>query len=317
MPKRKPRPPKQAKTNAATVSSILHGSILMIAYPYLSQARAAKSRPTAKALPGASKPAPPTGISAAPARATAAPALAPAMKVTPKPTAPMLNGAAKATPRAAPPPPPAPPARAAPSDKDMYKALYNFQGQEGEMNLTKGELVEVKTKDDNGKHRAISRVTANKPLSRLVLQVGGSSSRMVRKVGHHRTSKSRFSMPISCGADTRPSGSLKMVPKTAPRAAAPPPPPPPPQAASSGASMSAGLAPALAQAIHARSGGSGASTPASSRPASVVGKPKPAVPSKPPAPKIPSKPSTGGSTPAAPAAAPAARGIGQLDLSAA
>lgn len=32
----------------------------------------------------------------------------------------------------------------------MYKALYNFQGQEGEMNLTKGELVEVKTKDDNG-----------------------------------------------------------------------------------------------------------------------------------------------------------------------
>jgi len=32
----------------------------------------------------------------------------------------------------------------------MYKALYNFQGQEGEANLTKGELVEVKTKDDNG-----------------------------------------------------------------------------------------------------------------------------------------------------------------------
>ena len=32
----------------------------------------------------------------------------------------------------------------------MYKALYNFAGQNGEMNLTKGELVEVKEKDDNG-----------------------------------------------------------------------------------------------------------------------------------------------------------------------
>lgn len=89
------------------------------------------------------------GISSAPV-AAATPALAPTLKATPKPTAPMLNGAAKATPRAAPPPPPVPPARAAASDKDMYKALYNFQGQEGEMNLTKGELVEVKTKDDNG-----------------------------------------------------------------------------------------------------------------------------------------------------------------------
>jgi len=32
----------------------------------------------------------------------------------------------------------------------MYKALYNFTGQEGEMNLVKGEEVEVKEKDDNG-----------------------------------------------------------------------------------------------------------------------------------------------------------------------
>jgi myosin-1 len=32
----------------------------------------------------------------------------------------------------------------------MYKALYNFAGQEGEMNLVKGEEVEVKQKDDNG-----------------------------------------------------------------------------------------------------------------------------------------------------------------------
>jgi myosin-1 len=32
----------------------------------------------------------------------------------------------------------------------MYKALYNFAGQEGEVALVKGELVEVKQKDENG-----------------------------------------------------------------------------------------------------------------------------------------------------------------------
>lgn len=57
----------------------------------------------------------------------------------------MGNGAA----RAAPPPPPPPPAAARPA-KDMYKAIYNFQGQEGELSLTKGEMIDVKQKDDNG-----------------------------------------------------------------------------------------------------------------------------------------------------------------------
>ena len=32
----------------------------------------------------------------------------------------------------------------------MYKALYAFTGQEGEVALVKGELVEVKEKDENG-----------------------------------------------------------------------------------------------------------------------------------------------------------------------
>jgi myosin-1 len=36
-------------------------------------------------------------------------------------------------------------------NKELYKALYNFTGQEGEMNLVKGETVEVKEKDPNGK----------------------------------------------------------------------------------------------------------------------------------------------------------------------
>jgi myosin I len=32
----------------------------------------------------------------------------------------------------------------------MYKALYNFEGQEGELSLKKDELVELVEKDDNG-----------------------------------------------------------------------------------------------------------------------------------------------------------------------
>ena len=32
----------------------------------------------------------------------------------------------------------------------MYKALYNFAGQEGELGLVKDELVELVDKDDNG-----------------------------------------------------------------------------------------------------------------------------------------------------------------------
>lgn len=101
--------------------------------------RAAMARPTAQALPGASKP-------AAPSFATPT--------STPQVAKPIATPAATSAPagRAAPPPPPPPPARhaAAEPEKDMYKALYNFQGQEGEMNLTKGELLEVKTKDENG-----------------------------------------------------------------------------------------------------------------------------------------------------------------------
>lgn len=38
----------------------------------------------------------------------------------------------------------------------MYKALYAFTGQEGEMNLVKGEQVEVKEKDDNGEFLSVS-----------------------------------------------------------------------------------------------------------------------------------------------------------------
>jgi myosin-1 len=51
----------------------------------------------------------------------------------------------------APPPPRPPPAPAAAPEKPMYKALYDFDSaNEGEMGLTKDELVEVTQKDDAG-----------------------------------------------------------------------------------------------------------------------------------------------------------------------
>ncbi|KAI6875648.1 Myosin-1 [Hortaea werneckii] len=49
-------------------------------------------------------------------------------------------------------PPPPPPAPAQPPAQ-QYKALYDFQGQSsGEMSLTKGELIEVQQKENNGKY---------------------------------------------------------------------------------------------------------------------------------------------------------------------
>jgi myosin-1 len=74
----------------------------------------------------------------------AAPAILAAPIKTPAASGAGAGRAPPPPPRAAPPPAPAGPA------KDMYKCLYNFAGQAGEMNLVKGELVELKEKDDNG-----------------------------------------------------------------------------------------------------------------------------------------------------------------------
>lgn len=105
------------------------------------------NRPAAKQLPGATKPSAPPGAPAAPAMPTSTGGGAAASRPVPVPKA--AGGAAS---RAPPPPPapPAPPAAPARPAKEMYKALYNFAGQEGEVALVKGELVEVKEKDENG-----------------------------------------------------------------------------------------------------------------------------------------------------------------------
>ena len=89
------------------------------------------------------KPSAPPAVAAAPVPASTA--MAPKV---------VNGGASRPAPgvpgRGAPPPPPPPPPVSA-TPKEMYKALYNFTGQAGEMKLVKGEEVEVKEKDDNGK----------------------------------------------------------------------------------------------------------------------------------------------------------------------
>ncbi|TEB38809.1 microfilament motor [Coprinellus micaceus] len=70
----------------------------------------------------------------------------------PKPKAQPLPGqsrpAAASNPIAPPPPPPPPPAAEPP--KKMYRAIYNFSGQDGEMSLKKGDQVELIEENDNG-----------------------------------------------------------------------------------------------------------------------------------------------------------------------
>lgn len=151
MPPRKPKAKKAAKAAPAAMAG------------------RSQNRPQARALPGAAKPSAPAGIpAAAPAAAAvkAAPAAPPAPKAptgfpsafgAPKapgafgaPAAPKAPAAGRGAPPPPPPPPPPPAAAPAAPAKEMYRALYNFAGQEGEMNLTKGDEVEVKEKDDNG-----------------------------------------------------------------------------------------------------------------------------------------------------------------------
>jgi len=53
--------------------------------------------------------------------------------------------------RAPPPPPPPPPAAVAQPRKDIYRVLYDFQGQSAnEMHIQKDELLEILQKSDNG-----------------------------------------------------------------------------------------------------------------------------------------------------------------------
>ena len=240
-------PPRKPKAKKATKAS--------------STPRAA-SRPAAKVLPGATKPSAPPTVASTPAVA----------KPKPKPAAAAVSRA---------PPPPPPPSAAAGSGKEMYKALYNFQGQDGELSLVKGEEVELKEKDDNGAWRCMIRLTC---------RVVESRQERSRRMGSVQL--------VSCVVLIQADASLKLV------ESAPPPPPPvtrrPP-------------APPI-------SNGAANGSPASSRPTSVLGhkgpapapKPKPAVGAKPAIPSAASKPAVGGRPPVPSAPKVQAASVGKV-----
>ncbi|KIR59675.1 myosin-1 [Cryptococcus bacillisporus CA1873] len=234
MPPRKPKVKKAAKT-ASSSRPINSG------------------RPAAVALPGATKPAAPAALSGMP---THTPVVAKPI-ATPAAT----TGAARAPPsipgRAGAPPPPPPPPPPADPPKEIYKALYNFTGQEGEMNLVKGEEVEVKEKDDNGWWMVVKNG-----------QEGWAPSNYLKKVEH-------------------------APPPPPPPPASRPMPARPPAASSAPTAphITNGSAVPSWKAKNAASGTpSAASTPPTSRPASSASKVPPAIKAKP---AIPAKPQVG------------------------
>ncbi|ODO06436.1 myosin-1 [Cryptococcus wingfieldii CBS 7118] len=230
MPPRKPKAPKASRT-LNKPSRVVGGN-----------------RPAAVTLPGATKP-------SAPAAMASMPSAAPVAKAAPKAPA-AFGGAARAPPaipgRGAPPPPPPPPVAGPP--KEMYKALYNFAGQAGEMNLVKGEEVEVKEKDDNGWW-------------------------MIAKDGQEGWAPSNY---------------LKLIPRAAPAPPPPPPANRPPPSIPSAASAGNGSAVPSWKAKNAavsNDSSPASSRPASSAakvPPAI--KAKPAIPAKP---SIPAKPQFG------------------------
>ncbi|KAJ7786618.1 P-loop containing nucleoside triphosphate hydrolase protein [Mycena metata] len=137
------RPP--AKRKPGIVRPITQGKLLKAGGPSDKPKPVSKPKPAVRPLPGKTTP------SAAPTpviRAT------PAAVSAPKPAASAASRApAKRTSVQAPPPPPPPPPPAAAPAKPatpMYRAKFDFAGEEGEMSLTKDDLVELIEEDTNG-----------------------------------------------------------------------------------------------------------------------------------------------------------------------
>ncbi|KAF8587018.1 myosin-1 [Ramaria rubella] len=134
------RPP--AKRKPGVVRPITQGKLLRKGGPSDDKPKpkpAARPKPTAQPLPG---------------KSVATPAAVPKPAAAPKLAQPAVSGNGRNVPpppgRMAAPPPPPPPAAPAEPEVDMYRAKFDFEGQEGEMSLKKDDLVELVEKDDNG-----------------------------------------------------------------------------------------------------------------------------------------------------------------------
>ncbi|KAJ2914767.1 hypothetical protein MD484_g5628, partial [Candolleomyces efflorescens] len=132
------RPP--AKRKAGVVRPITQGKLLRAGGP--SKPTNSRPKPKPQPLPGQSKPA----VLSNPVSSTAAslPRPKPAPVSTPSTTASRPTPPPVARPQPPPPPPPPQPS------KSMYRAKYDFQGQDGEMSLKKGEEVELIEEGEDG-----------------------------------------------------------------------------------------------------------------------------------------------------------------------
>ncbi|BGP14732.1 hypothetical protein JCM10213_004328 [Rhodosporidiobolus nylandii] len=276
-----------------------------VAVPRQTARSTPSSRPKAQTLPGG-------GLGAAPA----APAGIP--RAPPAPAAP---GAAKTVSagRTAPPPPvraPAPPPPPAEPEVEKYKALFNFEtDQAGELALTKDELVEVVTKDDGGWWLIKKGAQEGWAPSNYLQLVPPKPKPAAPPAPPPPARRAPPSVPSAPAAPAAPKAPLAPSIPAAPKApsiglsarsgdgnAAP-------VSVMPGMGNNGGLAAVLAAKRAAAENGSsspassstGGSTPASSRPASALGKPaapKPPIAAK-PKPAIPVKPSIGAKPPVA------------------
>ncbi|KAJ6520123.1 myosin-1 [Mycena sanguinolenta] len=131
------RPP--AKRKPGIVRPITQGKLLKAGGPSDKPKPASKPKPAARPLPGKTA----TSAVGAPviqAKPAATPFAAAARAPPTKPAS------AAAPPPPPPPPPPAPARPAVPK----YRAKFDFAGEEGEMSLTKDDVVELVEQDDNG-----------------------------------------------------------------------------------------------------------------------------------------------------------------------
>ncbi|KAG9016066.1 class II myosin [Tulasnella sp. 427] len=325
------RPPAKRKQREAR--PITKGKLLRAGGPTGPKPAAvskSKPKPQAQPLPNQTTPA----AAVRPPAFTSTPAAKPAPVATPAAAAlkaaskaPASNRLSMAPPAPPPPPPPPPPVEEDEPEQDRYRAIYAFGGQEGEMSLEKGDVVELIEKDANGWW-----------LVKKGSEEGWTPSNYLELIPPKpKPAKAPAPPPATRRAPPPAPG-----PSASAAVAAPKPKPVVPQSVTADASAKPiavfpGIGAANGGAAPWRRSVAGDSTPeaADSRPSSSLAnkppapapgvKPKPPIGSKPAPPKVPGKPSVpvakvGGGAPAAPprpAVGGGPKAPGQMDLAAA
>ncbi|KAG9026940.1 class II myosin [Tulasnella sp. JGI-2019a] len=137
-----------AKRKAREARPITKGKLLRAGGPTGPKTTTAKPKPKPAPLPTQSTPAPAMKYQAP----APTPAPAPVVAAASTPRVPPVSKRASMGVPPPPPPPPPPPAPTIVEEPEVptYKSLYAFEGQEGEMSLALGDVVELVEKDENG-----------------------------------------------------------------------------------------------------------------------------------------------------------------------